>query len=276
MNVKVHIMNMWSIVETKAITVSNLIAISSLVSEIWLTTEGYTHTHARTHYFGYILIFSKSEGFWKPKEAIWQFSLIFSVPLATYGKRVSSPKIGTACTYGYTNYSSQDPHVKTWQPLKQDIQLTWRSSTRWYPVSGTILNVYHDIMTTTTKNISNTLHADDLEIWPASEHTSTATYRLQEGFNSIIKWTEDCSLEINNQNQLFSLSTSKEQTNRWLKYQVLPETDTPTFWGVIEGMERENLRKLELMRKLTGTNWGAVTPTMAYVSTTWRSAAKTN
>ena len=73
---------------------------------------------------------------------------------------------------------------------------------------------------------------------------------------------------------------------------------TPTFLGVkldtrltwkpqIEKMERSSLQKLALMRKLTGTSWGAdssiltkvyratARPTMEYASTTWGTAAKT-
>ena len=82
-------------------------------------------------------------------------------------------------------------------------------------------------------------------------------------------------------------------------YEIVPETDTPTFLGVklgtrltwkpqTEKMERSGLQKLALMRKLAGTSWGAdpstrtkvytatVRPTMEYASTTWGTAAKTN
>ena len=71
----------------------------------------------------------------------------------------------------------------------------------------------------------------------------------------------------------------------------MPQTDTPTFLDVkldtrptwkpqIEKMERSDLQKLALMRKLAGTTWGAdssiltkvytttVRPTMEYASTT--------
>ena len=52
----------------------------------------------------------------------------------------------------------------------------------------TLFLVYiNDILTTTTKRVSNTLHADELAIWNASEHTVTATYRIQEVINGINK-----------------------------------------------------------------------------------------
>ena len=138
-------------------------------------------------------------------------------------------------------------------------------------------------------------------IWQ-SEHTTTATYRIQEAISDISKWTLDWGLEINTSktnSTLFSLSASKEQIKLRLKGEIVPQTDNPTFLGVkldtrltwkpqIEKMERSSLQKLALMRKLAGTSWGAdssiltkvyiatVRPTMEYASTTWGTAAKTN
>ena len=170
-------------------------------------------------------------------------------------------------------------------------------------LSPTLFLVYiNDILTTLSKRVSNTLHADDLAIWNASEHTTTATYRIQEAISDISKWTLDWGLEVNTSktnSTLFSLSTSKEQIKLRLKGEIVPQTDNPTFLGVkldtqltwkpqIEKMERSSLQKLTLMRKLTGTSWGAdssiltkvytatVRPTMEYASTTWGMAAKTN
>ena len=169
--------------------------------------------------------------------------------------------------------------------------------------SPTLFLVYiNDILTTTSKRISNTLHADDLAIWYVSEHTTTATYRIQEAINGINKWKQDWGLEINTgktNSTLFSLSTSKEQIKLRLKEGIVPQTDTPTFLGVnldtrltcksqTEKMERSSLQKLALMRKLAGTTWGAdssiltkvytatVRPTMEYASSTWETVAKTN
>ena len=170
-------------------------------------------------------------------------------------------------------------------------------------LSPTLFLVYiNDILTTLSKRVSNTLHADDLAIWNASEHTTTATYRIQEAISDISKWTLDWGLEINTSktnSTLFSLSTSKEQIKLRLKGEIVPQTDNPTFLGVklytrltwkpqVEKMERSSLQKLALMRKLAGTSWGAdssiltkvytatVPPTLEYASTTWETAAKTN
>ena len=151
-------------------------------------------------------------------------------------------------------------------------------------------------------DVSNTLHADDLAIWNASEHTTTKTYRIQEAISCIYMWTLDWGLEINigkTNGTLFSLSTPKIRTTLRLNNEIVPQTDTPTFPGVkldtrltwkpqIEKMERSSLQELALVRKLAGTTWSAdssiltkvysatVRPTTEYASTTWGTAAKTN
>ena len=82
-------------------------------------------------------------------------------------------------------------------------------------LSPTMFLVYiNDILTTISKRVSNTLHADKLVNWNASTHTTTATYRIQEATSGINKWKLDWGLEINiseTNSTLFSLSTSKEQ-----------------------------------------------------------------
>ena len=126
-------------------------------------------------------------------------------------------------------------------------------------LSPTLFLVYiNDILTTLSKRVSNTLHTDDLAIWNASEHTTTATYRIQEAISDISKWTLGWDLEINTSktnSTLFSLYTSKEQSKLRLKGEIVPQTDNPTFLGVkldtrltwkpqIEKMERSSLQKL--------------------------------
>ena len=103
-------------------------------------------------------------------------------------------------------------------------------------LSPTLFLVYiNNIITTISKRVSNTLHADDPAIWNASEHTTTATYRIQEAISGISNWTLDWGLEINaskTNSTLFSLFTSKEQIKLRLKGEIVPQADTPTFLGV--------------------------------------------
>ena len=42
---------------TEAVTFSNVIAIASLVSEVWMATDGNTHTHTHTLDLVYVNLF---------------------------------------------------------------------------------------------------------------------------------------------------------------------------------------------------------------------------
>ena len=63
-------------------------------------------------------------------------------------------------------------------------------------LSPTLFLVYiNDILSTTTK-ASNTLRAGEVAIWNAFEHTTTATYTIQETINGINEWRQDWSFEL--------------------------------------------------------------------------------
>ena len=170
-------------------------------------------------------------------------------------------------------------------------------------ISPTLFLVYiNDITATVPRHVSNTLHADDFAVWSSSEHTSTATYRIQMTINKVQEWTDQWALKLNKSktvSTLFSLSTSKEKVSLKLGDEAVPQVDTPTFLGVtldsrltwkphIEATEAKAIRKLSLMKKLAGTKWGAnssilrkvytgaVRPVVEYASTTWTSASRTN
>ena len=81
-------------------------------------------------------------------------------------------------------------------------------------LSPILFLVYTNHILTITKEVYNTLHIDDLAIWNVSEHTTTATYRIQEVNSGVNKWTLDWDVEINigkTNSTLSPLSTSKEQ-----------------------------------------------------------------
>ena len=135
-----------------------------------------------------------------------------------------------------------------------------------------------------------------------SEHTGTAVYRIQQALQNVQAWADDWGININRiktQATLFPLSTAKEQVNLKLGNEQLLQTDTPTFLGVkldqrltwkphIQETENRAIRKLGLMKKLSGISWGAnskilkqvytgaVRPTMEYALTALGTASKTN
>ena len=65
-------------------------------------------------------------------------------------------------------------------------------------ISPVLFLIYiNDITQVISPHVSNTLHADDLAVWSASEHISTATYRIQQTVKQIQKWTEHWGLKLN-------------------------------------------------------------------------------
>ena len=83
-------------------------------------------------------------------------------------------------------------------------------------LSPTLFLIYiDDIMDAIRRHVCNSLHADDLAIWTASEYTTSARVRIQETVNDIDKWTKDWGLVINTRKTcatLFSLSPKKEKS----------------------------------------------------------------
>ena len=152
------------------------------------------------------------------------------------------------------------------------------------------------------RHVSNTLHADDLAVLSASEYTTSSAYRIQEVMNKVEQWTNDWSLQISQvktQATVLSLSASKEKVAIKLGEKALPQVETPTILGIkidtrlswkphIEDMEKKGIKKLAVLKKLSGTHWGAnskilktvymraARPSLKYGAGSWVTAAKTH
>ena len=219
---------------------------------------------------------------------------------------------GTSCETTEDLCALQDVHVdpalpickdcpsKTWWHSQQKSLSSWRSITGRCSVPHTVPGLHqwypHHFIKEGLKH-TTCRRPGNLECVWAHSHCKLQDPRSHQWYQQV-----DLGLEINTSktnSALFSLSTSKEQIKLRLKYEIVPQTNTPTFLGVkldtrltwkpqIEQMERSSLQKLALVRKLAGTSWGAdssiltkvytatVRPTMEYASTTWGTAAKTN
>ena len=170
-------------------------------------------------------------------------------------------------------------------------------------ISPTLFNIFiNDIVENTHPNINKALHADDLTLWNASESLPAATIRMQETLNKVGKWAADWGVTINCSKTVatcFSLSTQKETIQLTINNKAIPQEDTPTFLGIkldkrltwnthIKETESRATRRLAVMKKLAGTDWGAnskilkqiytgyVRPVMEYGSATWSTASKSN
>ena len=170
-------------------------------------------------------------------------------------------------------------------------------------ISPTLFLVFiDDITESMNTHISRALHADDLAIWTAAEHVSTASVRIQEALDSISSWAQEWFVQINHKKTeatCFSLSPKEEEFSLKVNGEKVQKQDNPTYLGVkldrkltwnphIADMENKSIKKLAIMRKLAGTKWGAnqkvlkqvytgaVRPHLEYASSSWATAAKTS
>ena len=159
----------------------------------------------------------------------------------------------------------------------------------------------NDVVKELPKGVKAALYADDLVMWCTEEHAATATYRMQMALDKLSAWTDKWCLQINKDKSaatLFTL-TAQKAGKMTLGNQPLQEIDEQTYLGVtfdkrltwktqVEHAESKARKKLGMMRKLAGTEWGAtekilkqvyqgtVRPTLEYGSGAYMSAAKTH
>lgn len=160
----------------------------------------------------------------------------------------------------------------------------------------------NDIISELPKGIHAALYADDLALWCTEEYATTASYRMQIALNTVSAWADRWCVTINKDKTtgtLFSLSPKATPGRLTLGNTILKMEDQQTYLGVtydkkmtwkhhISQAESKARRKLNIMRKLAGTQWGAnetilksvyqgtVRPHLEYGSSSWMTAAKTH
>lgn len=170
-------------------------------------------------------------------------------------------------------------------------------------LSPTLFILYiNDLLEELPKGIHAALYADDLVLWATEEYATTATYRMQLALDKLTAWAQDWCITINREKSsatLFTLSTKQQPGRLKMGDSPLRFEDQQTYLGVtfdrrltwkhhVESAEAKARRKLSIMRKLAGTQWGAnekilktvyqgaVRPHLEYGSNAWMTATKTH
>ena len=170
-------------------------------------------------------------------------------------------------------------------------------------LSPTLFIIFmNDIMNGIPACIHGAMYADDLVMWCSAEHLTTATVRMQETLRKIEEWTAKWLVTLNAKKTtytIFSLSTRELRANLKVQGHILPQDKTPTYLGVtfdsrmtwkshIEKCTTRAKLRIALMKKLSGTSWGAdyriqrklyigrVRPVLEYGISAWGTAAKSN
>ena len=161
----------------------------------------------------------------------------------------------------------------------------------------------NDIVAELPKGVNAALYADDLVLYCTEEHATTARYRMQIALDKLTAWSKRWCVAINMDKDktsatLFTLTAQKAGTLT-LGDQQLGYKDEQTHLGItfdkrltwkkqIENAESKARRKLGIMRKLAGTEWGAnerilnqvykgtVRPHLEYGSSAYMTAAQTH
>ncbi|VDI60877.1 Hypothetical predicted protein [Mytilus galloprovincialis] len=129
----------------------------------------------------------------------------------------------------------------------------------------------NDLVPELPKGVQSALYADDLVLWCSEEYASTAKYRIQTALDIIVTWAKQWCVTINREKTtgtLFTLSPKTQSVKLSLDDTPLKMEDQQTYLGVtfdkrmtwkqhITSAEAKARRKLNIMRKLAGTKWGA-------------------
>ena len=138
-------------------------------------------------------------------------------------------------------------------------------------------------------------------MWVSEEYAGTAKYRMQQAADVLSAWTKEWNVSINTEKSSTTLFTLTQQKVDpiVLDGTKLKQDDEPNYLGLtydkrqtwkphLQAAETKAKRKIALMRKLTGSTWGAnqktlktvyqgsVRPHLEYGATAWSTAAKTN
>ena len=169
-------------------------------------------------------------------------------------------------------------------------------------ISPTLFLIFiDDLVSKLPKGVKIALYADDLVMWCSQESAGTARYRMQQAADVLTAWTEEWNVSINKEKSSTTLFTITQQKIEpiVLGGTRLKQDDEPNYLGItydkrqtwkphLQAAETKSKRKLALMRKLTGSTWGAnektlktvyqgsVRPYLEYGATAWSTAAKTN
>ena len=169
-------------------------------------------------------------------------------------------------------------------------------------LSPTLFLIFiNDLISEIPHGVRTAMYADDLVMWCTDEYATTATKRMQRAADALTAWARKWCVSINTEKSsttTFTLSQKQKSGKIYVEGKPLIEDNQPTYLGVtfdgrltwrpqISKAETKARRKLAIMRKLSGTTWGAsadilkkvyqqgVRPHLEYGSTAWGTAATT-
>ena len=169
-------------------------------------------------------------------------------------------------------------------------------------LSPTLFLVYiNDLIAELPHGTKVAMYADDMVMWCTDEQAAVATKLLQRAIDALTAWASRWCVSINTDKcstTLFTLSPKQKAGDIKINGVPLREDKQPTYLGVtfddrmtwkhhISKAATKARRKMAILRKLSGTTWGAsgkilskvyqqgIRPHLEYGSTAWCQASNT-
>ena len=170
-------------------------------------------------------------------------------------------------------------------------------------LSPTLFLVYiNDLIAELPQVTKVAMYADDMVMWCTDEHAAVATKLLQRAIDALTAWASRWCVSINTDKSsttLFTLSPKQKAGDIKIDGIPLREDKQPTYLGVtfddrltwknhINKAATKARRKMAVLRKLSGTTWGAsgkilskvyqqgIRPHLEYGSSAWCQASNTS
>ena len=166
-------------------------------------------------------------------------------------------------------------------------------------LSPTLFTIFiNDLVKELPNGVKAALYADDIVMWCSEDFGTTATLRMQAAADAVTTWTKKWNVKVNTDKSattFFTLSKLQKPGGIKLCGRELQQDNEPTYLGVtfdhkmtwkphIQKAEAKVIRKLTILRKLSGTTWGAqgkilknmyvqgIKPHLEYCCTAWANA----
>ena len=167
-------------------------------------------------------------------------------------------------------------------------------------LSPTLFLIYiNDILKDIPKTVKGSLYADDVALWITSDSIKIAESCMQKALDALNRWAQTWKMKINEEKTtytVFSLAYKLQAVTLNMQGKRLKQDNHPVYLGLTLDqrltwagqIEKSTLRaklRMNMMRRISGSRWGAdlsvlkklytarVRPVMEYGVTAWNTAA---
>ena len=139
-------------------------------------------------------------------------------------------------------------------------------------LSPTLFTVFvNDLFEIIPRRMKATMYADDLALFCTEERLETAGFRMRDALGALQEYAQQWHVKINESKTkytIFSLSTKIKAPRLEINQKQLLEDTAPKYLGIVSDprltwknniaeVEKKGKARLNIMKKMSGTTWGA-------------------